>query len=138
MISAILDKLLPKSYDLDISPVAPTFFITMRDILVCYVSQDFLFFCSHRLLHHRWFYHLHKQHHEFTTPICIAAGYCGVVEQIFSNIIPTTIGYTLLKSHVTTRLLWLTIAVTTTLNEHSGYHLPFLHSSELHDYHHAK
>ncbi len=33
--------------------------------------------------------------------------------------------------------LWISTAVFSTLISHSGYHLPFLPSSEAHDYHHA-
>lgn len=30
------------------------------------------------------------------------------------------------------------ITIVTTLGDHSGYHLPFLHSPEFHDWHHLK
>ena len=90
------------------------------------------------MLHHRRFYWLHKQHHEFTAPIAIAAEYCGVIEHILSNLLPAVIGFKFVSAHVTTAALWLTIVIVTTLSDHSGYHLPFMHSSRLHDYHHLK
>jgi methylsterol monooxygenase len=34
--------------------------------------------------------------------------------------------------------LWLFIAVFVTIQVHSGYHFPFLPSSEFHDFHHLK
>jgi hypothetical protein len=33
-------------------------------------------------------------------------------------------------------MAWYTVTIATTLNAHSGYHLPFTSSAEEHDYHH--
>jgi sterol desaturase/sphingolipid hydroxylase (fatty acid hydroxylase superfamily) len=123
---------------IQVSRDLPSFPIVMRDLFVSFCCQEFFFYYSHRLLHYRWFYALHKQHHEFVTPVCITAMYAGVIEHIFSNVIPVVIGFRFMGAHMSTALLYLTIVVVTTLNDHSGYHLPFLHSSELHDYHHLK
>jgi fatty acid hydroxylase domain-containing protein 2 len=43
-----------------------------------------------------------------------------------------------MRSHLVTYWVWLTFAVFSTITTHSGYHLPFLPSSERHDYHHLK
>lgn len=61
---------------------------------------------------------------------------CHPLEHIFSNVFPVIIGFPFMKPHILTALLWLSIVIISTLNDHSGHHLPFLHSSELHDYHH--
>lgn len=121
-----------------VSRELPNFSIVMRDLLVCFSCQEIIFYYSHRLLHYRWFYALHKQHHEFVTPVCITAMYAGTIEHIFSNIVPVVIGFKIMNVHMVTALLWLLHVIITTLNDHSGYHLPFLHSSQLHDYHHLK
>merc|ERR1712200_34331 len=47
-------------------------------------------------------------------------------------------GPLLFASHVSVAWLWFTLALLNTLNSHSGYHLPFLSSSEAHDFHHLK
>lgn len=39
---------------------------------------------------------------------------------------------------LSTSWVWFTITIITTLGDHSGYHMPFLHSPEFHDYHHLK
>jgi methylsterol monooxygenase len=120
------------------TPELPTFATAMRDLFLFYIIQDILFYYSHRLLHHRWFYRIHKKHHEFTAPIGIASQYCEIVEHFLSNLFPVFFGFIFVKPHVTTVALWLTIVIVTTVNDHSGYHLPFLHSSRIHDYHHMK
>lgn len=44
--------------------------------------------------------------------------------------------FSILKSHVMTCLLWMTITVLTGIVDHSGLDLPLLSDSTWHDYHH--
>ena len=41
-------------------------------------------------------------------------------------------------SHLATSWLWYSLALFSTLNSHSGYHLPLMPSPEAHDFHHLK
>jgi methylsterol monooxygenase len=143
LLTVLLNKLYLLTFNsyhllISISPELPTFGIVMRDLFFFYICQDVLFYYSHRLLHHRWFYRFHKKHHEYTAPIGIASEYSEVIEHFLSNYFPVFSGCKFVKPHVTTVALWLTIVIVTTVNDHSGYHLPFLHSSRIHDYHHMK
>lgn len=66
------------------------------------------------------------------------AAYCHPIEHIFSNIIPIVAGNFLFKYTLVSTWMIYGVAIITTLGDHSGYHLPFLHSPQFHDFHHLK
>jgi len=136
--SVIMSKFDKNSLGLKITPEVPSFFITIRDLMICLLIQETLFYYFHRSLHHKKLYWLHKKHHEFTSPASITAEYCGVTEHFLCNLIPVVVGLKILESHYTTALLFFTSIVITTLNDHSGYNLLHFHSSEVHLHHHNK
>lgn len=59
------------------------------------------------------------------------AVYAHPIEHIFSNIAPVTLGLIILKTPMSTAWVIFTITQIATLGDHSGYHLPFLHSPEV-------
>ncbi|XP_018026937.1 fatty acid hydroxylase domain-containing protein 2 [Hyalella azteca] len=123
----------------DASPSLPTFQWVLYELVVCVLVEEVGFYYSHRLFHHRLLYkRFHKQHHEWTSPISVTAVYAHPMEHLFSNLMPPLLGPLLLGSHMSTMWLWFQLAQLSTLNAHSGYHLPFLPSNEAHDYHHLK
>lgn len=113
--------------------------IFFRDLAVFLVVEEIGFYYGHRVLHspllYKW---IHKQHHEWTAPIGCACIYANPIEHVIANLLPVVMGPIIMKSHLLTYWVWLTLAVFTTITHHSGYHFPFLSSPEFHDYHHLK
>lgn len=117
----------------------PTFHSVLFELAVFLLVEEIGFYYSHRFLHSKFIYkYIHKQHHEWTSPIAVTALYANPIEHVFSNIFPPFLGVFIMGSHITTSWLWFTLAILNTLNSHSGYHLPFLPSPEAHDFHHLK
>ncbi|RZC36179.1 fatty acid hydroxylase domain-containing protein 2 [Asbolus verrucosus] len=119
----------------------PTFHWVLYELAVHILVEEAAFYYSHRqvLLHSRHLYKIiHKQHHEWTAPIAVTAIYSHPIEHLFSNLLPPFLGVFIMGSHVATAWLWFTLALLSTLNAHSGYHLPFFPSPEAHDFHHLK
>lgn len=117
----------------------PTFHWVLYELAIHILVEEAAFYYSHRFLHSKHIYkYIHKQHHEWTAPIAVTAIYCHPVEHIFSNLVPPFLGVFIMGSHVATAWLWFTMAILSTLNAHSGYHLPFFPSPEAHDFHHLK
>lgn len=117
----------------------PLFSTTILHMLGFLVLVEIGFYYSHRLCHHRLLYkYIHKTHHEWTAPVGITAVYCHPLEHLVVNLMPVVIGPLVMGSHLSVTMLWHTIAILNTTVSHCGYHLPFLPSSEGHDYHHLK
>jgi len=117
----------------------PTFHRVLFELIVCVLVEEVMFYYSHWLLHHKKVYkYIHKQHHEWTASIGLTSLYAHPVEHVFSNLLPIALGPLITGCHIATSWLWFCLALVSTLNSHSGYHLPFLPSPEAHDYHHLK
>ncbi|XP_064383184.1 fatty acid hydroxylase domain-containing protein 2-like [Halichondria panicea] len=117
----------------------PTFATTVFHFIGFLVFEEIGFYYSHRLLHHpRLYKYIHKTHHEWTAPTGITALYCHPLEHFIANAGPVGLGPIIMGSHASIASLWIIIAVVNTTISHSGYHLPFLPSSEAHDFHHLK
>ena len=116
-------------------------------LAICQFSECFLFFASHRLLHSRALYPLHKVHHEFKGSVAIAAEYSHPVESLLGNYVPVALAPVLLGVSLEVWLTWLCWRLWATYERHSGFDfsrtfigrlgLMHGHGARYHDNHHT-
>lgn len=61
------------------------------------IIMEIIFYYSHRLMHHRWFYKWHADHHIFIEPYALAGLYCSFIEMIFVNLLTIIIPFQILR-----------------------------------------
>ncbi|XP_075155669.1 fatty acid hydroxylase domain-containing protein 2-like [Haematobia irritans] len=118
----------------------PTLQKILFDIVVVSIMEEFNFYYIHRLMHHKSIYkYVHKKHHEWTAPIAAITFYCHPLEHIFLNLTPVSLSFALVRSHVFTVWIFLTLAILNSMADHAGYSFPRSGASiRYHDYHHSK
>lgn len=133
---------------MDMSYEFPSLGRLIGQMIYMALIEDILFYWAHRLLHHPSIYpSIHKQHHQYKDTVSIASEYSHPLETIFSNILPSVIGYKLLANsiHQVTISVWIVARILESIDGHSGYDLPWSPfrllpcsaSSSFHDYHHT-
>jgi sterol desaturase/sphingolipid hydroxylase (fatty acid hydroxylase superfamily) len=134
------------SWGMSLSDPFPSVAIVLRDFVVAIAVNDTLFYWAHRGFHHPAIYkYIHKQHHEFKTPVGIASKYAHPVEDVIANTLPTVLGPLLIGMHAKVFWLWLFVRLLETIDAHSGYSFPcspfhmfaFQGGAERHDFHHS-
>lgn len=123
-----------------INHTVPTLRRFVLDFIVFNLVREATSYYIHRAFHHRIFYkHVHKQHHQWTSTIALAAIYCHPIEHLVLNIFPLIVGPALMSSHNLTTFIWIGYVILETNLVHCGYQLPFTFISPVfHDFHHLK
>ena len=127
----------------------PTGGVMLGQFMLFMLVEDVGFYWSHYVLHTSYFYWVHKQHHEYYNTICLTATYAHPLEVLFSNVLPTYMGYRMLSLympvHVIIITIWMLFRMLETCDNHCGYEwswgqlsfFPWKLGSEYHNFHHS-
>ena len=91
-------------------------------LVLWHVLFDTWFYWAHRCFHHPFLYNrFHKQHHQFMTPVGIAAVYAHPVEDLLVNLGSTFVGPVTYPSHFFLYCVYMGLRFYETVDAHSGY-----------------
>lgn len=88
--------------------------------LLCIIFADISFYFTHRLMHTKFFYRWHKQHHQFNIAYPIVALYASPVEAIICDALSVGLGPALLKLTVLELQAWMIFMAVHSLILHSS------------------
>jgi len=95
------------------------------------------FYYIHRFTHIPIVYkHIHKIHHEWTSPVALTSFYFHPIDLLISVYVPLMMGVLASGCHANVFLIWIHIGISSGLMEHTGYKFPLYPSPELHTLHH--
>lgn len=104
----VVDSLLVTEWRIDLDSF-PTHFEILWQIAFSMCMEDFVFYWSHRTLHHPKIYaRIHKKHHEFFNTVSFAAEYAHPLEYAIGNVLPSFVAAKLLgnRMHIATLNIW--------------------------------
>jgi sterol desaturase/sphingolipid hydroxylase (fatty acid hydroxylase superfamily) len=118
----------------DMSLTIPSYWILSKHIVLSLLIFDIIFFVSHYFSHCGYLYkYFHKIHHEWPSPVAVAAHYNHFIEHLFLNIFAPAISIIIIGANYFTMCLWFIIATIAVTFTHSGYSFA---GATRHDYHH--
>jgi len=114
------------------------FLSTLANVIV----NEILFFYGHWAFHANKFLYgrVHKIHHEFKSPIALAALYCHPIELVVSDFLPLGLGVLFFNHNVYQFTVYAAFSVLGTQTHHCGFRWPWIASHgnqpDFHDFHH--
>ncbi len=127
----------------------PSLYEHLSRFILINLTDDFLFYWSHRFLHLTFTYkYIHKVHHEFYNTIAFCCVYVHPVEFLLGNLLPIYSSLFIWGDglHIVTFGTYAAWALVETHETHSGYQFPiniftftpWSTDSYYHNYHHLK
>uniref|UniRef100_UPI00398EBCA3 cholesterol 25-hydroxylase-like protein n=1 Tax=Pristiophorus japonicus TaxID=55135 RepID=UPI00398EBCA3 len=107
-------------------PTAPELPEALLGIAACLLLFDFQYFVWH-LLHHKvpWLYRtFHKAHHKYTATFALTTEHSGAWETLSLGFF-AAVNPALLRCHPLTTLLFFTVNIWLSVEDHSGYDFPW-------------
>jgi sterol desaturase/sphingolipid hydroxylase (fatty acid hydroxylase superfamily) len=103
----------------------PQIFI-FENVIYKYITAlsmiEIWFYYSHRLMHHRWFYKWHSDHHTFIEPYGLAGLYCSCLEMLLVNQLSVVIPFQLLGFSLNETVIGSILIALNILKGHSVLH----------------
>ncbi|CAB9528405.1 Putative methylsterol monooxygenase DDB [Seminavis robusta] len=143
MIKFVLGTPCPWRVDVETLPSAgemfwqTVFFLFMEDLIVYH---------THKVMHSKRFYWMHKRHHSFKHCFGVCTAYSHPFDDLVESAGPAIVGPLILwdRMHVWTLFVWLVVGINCTTETHSGYELPwsmyqlipFMCTTDFHEFHH--
>jgi len=120
-------------------PQLPSLLELIFNLLVSLPLAELIFWPIHWAFHkYPWLYdNIHSVHHQVMEPFAASAGYCHPVEWWLSNVLPFWIGPYVCGAHVTTFSIVAIVGTVKTNITHSGFMLPHLPATMMHNFHHS-
>jgi sterol desaturase/sphingolipid hydroxylase (fatty acid hydroxylase superfamily) len=120
----------------NITPHLPPLNEIAYHCLIALIWREILFYAVHRALHHpRIYAKIHKKHHKFVAPMAFATQYAHPIEQLLGNVMPTVLPLIVMRVHILTYFVFVTLQLAESSSVHSGYDFA---GARAHDLHHEK
>lgn len=97
------------------------------------ILHEIFFYHLHRLMHTKYLYKYHKQHHQIRKLVGVGALYSGKVDHFLVNMLPVYLPPFLLNMNYLLILIWIIIATINTICIHSSYD----YFDKRHEHHHV-
>ncbi|KAK2749433.1 hypothetical protein FQN57_006367 [Myotisia sp. PD_48] len=120
-------------------PQLPSSREVMKTCIIGALLREVIFYYVHRLLHTKFMYRwVHHVHHEFRTPIALAASYSHPIDHVLINAMPIYLPMAIQRAHYLTLITFGAACVFDASIAHCGYSLFRMPSVHEHDVHHEK
>jgi sterol desaturase/sphingolipid hydroxylase (fatty acid hydroxylase superfamily) len=105
--------------------IVPEWHQSFIQIMCALIMYDFMFFVIHHVLHTKYFYWIHKMHHEYNNPVIWSDAHTSFIEVVLVAVLPNFIIGMFVNMHIYTLCMFIIVSISLGISQHSGYDLPY-------------